>query len=614
MPPLHAGAIASGAATPKFAAASAFRPEGGYWMIRGGCASAAKRPPVLKTEANSHRPWQWLSELCDISGRLRQRQGNLGRDFEMSVPRERIAKANVKPRVRLLGLALLTFLTPWHVALGQGWEKSPALPTDMSNILSTISKDSNLYLIYQQYRDNRDGLQKAAERISLSEAISRGVATNPLLASTVAEIQASEWSGVAINREWVPTLSFKTSSPGVMGYSTTSTVDSVDIQGDGLGTSKTFSFAHGYKSNPYADLSWSFFDPTRGVRQSARGSRTEALRNRLTFTTRELIYQIQAAYVGLQEALEREKDLIELFNQAIVIYINAHKQQRPVGEASRLEAQAVSLLIARIKAHKESIQAADALASLINLEPGKLALPSEKPEVIPIWPLSRLDSVQQALRWREELRTNALDVEALMSDAKAIRLKVLPTLALSGQVQRNNLNEQGGIFKDNQPDKLKSASGYTTFVGLTFDWKLFDGGIRNAEANATTARAQQTLAQGELARLTITRQVTDAYAAFVASKIQVDAARADVDASRRSLRAALDDYGAGRHDDAGTTVVQALSKLQSALDNYRNLVGDQNTAIYQLYRYTSSWPERTAQLVYAQYQRWLPSPPRPIKP
>jgi outer membrane protein TolC len=112
--------------------------------------------------------------------------------------------------------------------------------------------------------------------------------------------------------------------------------------------------------------------------------------------------------------------------------------------------------------------------------------------------------------------------------------------------------------------------------------------------------------QGQLSRLTITRQVEDAYASFLASKILVDAARSDVAASRKSLQAALDEYNIGR-GDAGTTVVQALSKLQSALDSYRTLVTEQNLAIYQLNRYSATWPAQTKTLVDSQYQRWLPT-------
>lgn len=525
---------------------------------------------------------------------------------------DRIKTLAKKQAAQALGFLLLgTGLTASIPAHSQSWEKAPPLPTDMRNLLSTIRKDSNLYLIYEQYRENRDGLQKAAERISLADALTRGLATSPELAATVADIQASEWNGVAIQREWVPSLSFKTSSPGVLGYTTSST--SLKTKTPGSDETEVLKFENGFKSNPYADLSWSFFDPSRTSRQSAQGSRIQALRNRLTFTTRELILAIQTAYTALQEDLEREKDLIELFNQSISIYISAYKSGRPAGEISRLEAQAVSLLIARINAHKESIQAMDTLARLLNLEPGQLALPSEKPGVIPIWPHSRGESIQQALERREELRANALEVKALMSDSRAIRLKVLPDLSLSGQLQRNNLTQQGGSFTDNLPGSLTRTTGYTTFVGLTFDWKVLDGGIRQAKANASDAKARQTESQGALLRLTITREVTDAYAGFVASKILVDAARADVEASRRSLQAAISTYEAGLHNDEGTTVVQSMLKLQSALNTYRNLVAGQNTSIYQLYRSTATWPSATETLVRSQYRQWL-APAAAAKP
>ncbi len=524
-----------------------------------------------------------------------------------------VKKLRILYPIHLYGLLwIAAAFNPICPAHGQSVETTPSIPTDMRNLLSIINKDSNLYLIYQQYRENRDGLQKAAERVSLQEAIQRGLATSPELTQTVAKIQESEWNGVAISREWVPSLSLKTSIPGVLGFTTTST--SITTKTPGSSSQENITYKNGVQSNPYADLSWAFFDPSRGPRQAARGSRTEALRNRMTFTTRELIFQIQEKYTNLQEALAYEKDLIELFNQAVKIYIAAHTKQRPAGEVSRFEAQTVSLLLARIKAHKDSIQAANALAYLINLEPGKLALPSEPPAVIPIWQQSRVVSIEQALLRREELRANALEAQALMSDARAIRLRALPSLALSGQVQRQNFNLEGGSFNDDLPDSLTRSSGYTTFAGLTFDWKVFDGGIRDADANATDAKARQTVAQGELDRLKITREVTDAYAAFVASKIQVDAARADVDASQRSLQSALADYAAGRHDDAGTTVVQALTKLQSALATYRNLVGDQNNSVYKLYRYTSTWSPESEPLVRGQYLRWLAPSASPNAP
>lgn len=559
-------------------------------------------PPI-----RSRLAWPWPSEPDQTEADCGLFPVRYARFGTPAVHGSRFRKLAKQHAVQALGLLVLgTGLTTGATAQIQTWEKAPPLPTDMRNLLSTISTDSNLYRIYEQYRENRDGLQKAAERISLADALARGLTTSPELAATVAEIQASEWNGVTIQREWMPSLSFKTSNPGVLGYTTSSS--SLKTKTPGSEETEVLKFEYGFRSNPYADLSWSFFDPSRTSRQSAQGSRIQALRQRLIFTTRELILAIQTAYTALQENLEREKDLIELFNQSIAIYISAHKSQRPVGEISRLEAQAVSLLIARVNAHKDSIRAMDTLASLLNLEPGKLALPSEKPGVIPIWPLTRGDSIQQALERREELRANALEIQALMSDARAIRRKMLPDLSLSGQLQRNNLSQQGGSFTDNLPGSLTRTIGYTTFVGLTFDWKVFDGGIRQAKGNAFDAKARQTQAEGEQTRLTITREVADAYAGLVASKILVDAARVDVDASRRSLQAAIRNYEARLHNDEGTTVVQAILKLQTALNTYRNLVANQNTSTYQLYRSTATWPSDTENLVKAQYQRWLAPP------
>jgi len=500
-------------------------------------------------------------------------------------------------------VALLTAIADGG-AKAEGWQKAPPLPTDMRDLLSSISEDSNLYRLYRLYRENRDGLQKAATRISLDQAIAMGISSSPLLAANVDEIQASQWSRIAVTREWIPSLSVKTSDPGVLGFTTTTS--SLKTKTDGNEPSEKLTFKHGFSSTPYASLSWAFLDPSRGARLNAVTAQNNSLRNKFTFTSRELILAIQTAYCTLQEALDREKDNIELFNQAIHIYIEASKAQKPAGEISRFEAQAVSLLIARIKAHKISIQAANSLASLINLEPGKLALPSSSPELVSPWPLSRAESIDLALAQREELQANAWDVKALMSAAQAIRNKALPSVSLASQLKRISANQQTGNLTGNVSGQLSRSSGYESFFGFTFDWKVFDGGIRAAESNAIRAKAEQSMEQGQLSRLTITRQVADAYATFVASKILVDAARSDVGASRKSLQAALDEYNRGR-GDAGTTVVQALSKLQSALDSYRTLVTEQNLAIYQLNRYSATWPGQTQTLVDSQYQRWLPT-------
>jgi len=157
------------------------------------------------------------------------------------------------------------------------------MPTDMRDLLSSISEDSNLYRIYKLYRENRDGLQKGAMRLSLDQAIAMGISTSPLLAASIDEIQASQWSKLAVTREWIPNLSVRTSDPGVLGYTTTAS--SLKTKIDGNSPSETLTFKHGFSSTPYASLSWAFLDPSRGARLNVLKAQDNSLRNKFTFTS-----------------------------------------------------------------------------------------------------------------------------------------------------------------------------------------------------------------------------------------------------------------------------------------------------------------------------------------
>ena len=196
-------------------------------------------------------------------------------------------------------LGMLVALAPPLAVRAQEWKQTPALPTDMRETLRVISANSKLLKIYQLYRENRDGLQKGAERISLDEAITRGLATSPTLAEKVAVIEASQWDSTAVSREWIPSLSIQTIDPGVLGYNTKTSNFTTKVEGNPANYYTIYS--HGFSSTPYANLSWSFFDLTRGARQSALSSTTNRYRNELAYSTRQLILDIQTAYAKLQK-------------------------------------------------------------------------------------------------------------------------------------------------------------------------------------------------------------------------------------------------------------------------------------------------------------------------
>ena len=76
--------------------------------------------------------------------------------------------------------------------------------------------------LLQRLRLYRDGLEKSARRLTLDEAIGIGLRDNPSLREVYAAIQESDWSLVAIQREWWPSLRGGSSAPGVLGWTSAS--------------------------------------------------------------------------------------------------------------------------------------------------------------------------------------------------------------------------------------------------------------------------------------------------------------------------------------------------------------------------------------------------------
>ena len=117
------------------------------------------------------------------------------------------------------------------------------------------------------------------------------------------------------------------------------------------------------------------------------------------------------------------------------------------------------------------------------------------------------------------------------------------------------------------------------------------------------------LAQADLDRLSVTRQVQDNHAALLASVIVVDVARQQLQVADDSLQAAARDFRSGRSD--ATRVVQAISAFRDSAESYRGSVRQHNTAIAGLYRQSALWPEGTWSMLTTSFPQQA-TPLRPI--
>ena len=105
----------------------------------------------------------------------------------------------------------------------------------------------------------KTAIQQRARSVRLDEAIEAGLLNNPQLADAYAQIQGSQWSLIAVRRQWYPSLSATTGNNNSLvgqSFGTTTT--------GGIGTNNTTAYNNATGVGVGLSLNWSFFAPSRG--------------------------------------------------------------------------------------------------------------------------------------------------------------------------------------------------------------------------------------------------------------------------------------------------------------------------------------------------------------
>ncbi len=225
------------------------------------------------------------------------------------------------------------------------------------------------------------------------------------------------------------------------------------------------------------DASQVLFTPARrfGIKAASRGgdaarAATEAARRSILFGTAQAFYAVAA----LRRTLEVSERLLEI----------AQRQEKDARVRFQAGAIAkVGLLRAEIdRARAEQ----DVLRSRNSYQSARLGLATlldrpadfevaDPPE--PTFPANPAALEAAALRDRPEILATRKNLEAAVAARRAQQSRYLPSLAAFGHYQ--NANVPG----------LTGAELWT--VGLSLQWKLLDGGLREAEIREATARVAE---------------------------------------------------------------------------------------------------------------------------
>ncbi|MFM1798005.1 MAG: hypothetical protein RLZZ117_283 [Cyanobacteriota bacterium] len=426
----------------------------------------------------------------------------------------------------------------------------------------------SLQTLQGRLRLYRDHLERTAQRLTLQEALAMGLAQNPSLAKAHALMASTRWSGVAIRREWAPSLTVGSNDPGLVGLQ--------QQQADTLTL-----------GSPQLTLEWTFFDPSRLPRSKANAASLEADRFLFDVEARSLVLSLQERYVDLQAQLTLEVEYRELSNileKWRRLAVSRERGGAATPDLHQLTSQQLALVILRVDTHEQVIRAASKLAQALSLPPGQLVMPSEPLAPQGQWTLSRQATIEQALRLREEIQRSLATARSLDWRAVATRRGYLPTLSLEGS-------------GSTQGNSISSGLDSEATVGMNVQWTLFDGGILAAQATAQRQQREQALQQAALDRLTVTEEVESSYAAYVNSQIVMDTVLSQLESARASIAAATRSYASGQAD--ATTLLQVLGNARGAVESYTTALRKHNRSVAELHRYSALWPE-TAQALLRQ--------------
>ena len=427
-------------------------------------------------------------------------------------------------------------------------------------------------------------IEQRSVTLTLDEALTQGLLNNPDLASAFYDIQGSEWNLIAARRSWYPTLKLTANTQSLKGQPdilvnkrfTNISTDSGDDTAQ-----QTGSVAPGVLIN------WTFFDPTRTPAINQALSSLTAQRFLFDIAARDLVLNLQVAYTNVQaeaELVRRYQWVFEVTCQQVLAAERlVGRGLLPSSSLDQLHTEQRLQLTRLIDRYQQLFTASNALAALVAVPPGRMVLTTghlvkEKP-----WQQDLDSSLDQALAMREEIKEKL---------SLASRDRWASIRAISGYLPSFGLSAAGAHEETQSMSNLTRIS--TANIGLSFQWPLFDGGILAANSSSLKSLSESQLRAANSQKLTVSKQVMDAYNTYTTSKLALQNTGADFSLSKKTVKDAIARFSSTKDV---TTLVQVLSFYFAAADRDVGSTRQFNNAIYGLYRYSAIWPDNVSEKI-----------------
>jgi len=447
-----------------------------------------------------------------------------------------------------------------------------------------------IQMLEQRWQLACEELKRTNQKVSLQEAVDIGLKNNPVLSTTYANWQATEWQAKAIRREWYPSLTADNPNPDAIAYrhlNRTVTTTSGDT------TTSTTSNQNIFYTAPRLQLNWTFLDASRTPRLKASIATIRSRQLLFDVSARNLLLDIQTAYYQLQQLRELRLSyaaIYELTRQQIRIAIAKRKSGLgSQGDVDQLRSQLLQQLIQLIQLYEQETTATNQLAYVMSLKPGDLVSPADQLSPAGGWELPLQATIDQALQLREEIKANLAEAESFGWSSVSQLNRYLPSASVFGQSQYSSQATSSISNGASSGSSSVNQFDLRNDIGLSFSWLLVDGGIDVARARSLQQQSLASQADAEQERFRVALQVENSYATYRASSMVVDTARLQVKQARKTVDFAIKAYN-GSSTDA-TTFIQNIQNYLNAENSYSQSVRRYNTAVAALYRYSALWPQ-----------------------
>jgi OMF family outer membrane factor len=336
-----------------------------------------------------------------------------------------------------------------------------------------------------------------------------------------------------------------------------------------------------------ADLeaSWALINPSRTPTIAAARDQFEQAKNKYLIGLRDLRLQADKLYFALQDADEQVRIGQESVRSSQVSLRDARARYQ-AGVDTKLAVLQAETQLARDQQlltnslAQQSI-ARRSLAQLLNLPQNITPTAKDASRVLGTWMPSLQESIVAAYAFREELDQALLDISVANSNANAALAQVQPFLNIVNTLSAGR-SEGYEFVQQAIPGEI--GWNVDNRVGLTFNWKVFDGGQARAEYQRNKQIAQQSRYSFADRRNQVRQEVEESFYNLERNNRNITTTSREVISARESLRLARLRFQAGVTTQR--EVVDTQRDLTQAEVRYSTAIADYNTSLAELRRRT----------------------------